>query len=61
MPYVLASGTIELSLRLQSSIHVPIFSVAMSSKRDMNDGNTAAVTAAAAAAAAAVVSIAVRE
>jgi len=59
MPYVLASGTIELSLRLQSSIHVPIFSVAMSSKRDMNDGNTAAVTCAAAAAA--VVSIAVRE
>jgi len=59
MPYVLASGTIELSLRLQSSIHVPIFSVAMSSKRDMNDGNTAAVTAAAAAAA--LVSIAVRD
>jgi len=52
MPYVLASGTIELSLRLQSS-------VAMSSKRDMNDGNTAAVTAAAAAAA--LVSIAVRD
>ena len=36
-----------------------IFSVAMSSKRDMNDGNTAAVTAAAAAAA--LVSIAVRD